>query len=640
MLRYMTVVGALCAVWAPFRSGGVPRPEADVTVIGVAVGVVLAAALTVGGRQRSTRVVAAVAGVGLAVAVWWLLVSDLLIGLTGDDLPVLAVGSLAVAVGAVGLVGRRTRAVDGSAEHRGPREDAAHQAASAEVMPEPQATPAEPSAAHLAESVAGQPAADAAGQAGEGVSGQPAEGVAGQPAEGLAGQQAEGVAGRPAERLVGPGAEGVAGLRAVSGGEVRGRSRSGGWRVRPVGVLAVVVVAVAAFLAPAGAQAVIVRSETREARDFPPGPLAERPGGRQWAWQPPADVVDVVPALHGVAVATRDGAVVALNGNDGRVEWRYARPGAPVGSLVASIDRRTVVVSFRSLHDTRAQSVVVLDADTGTPRFEMVVRSVLVETDQVMPGAQVLTLRDNEVITGYDIRDGGVRWRWSPPAGCTSWFGQVAQGRTTVLVPVECPDRLDVTALDEVTGEERWRHELRRGDTNGERQDVQLRATSDGAVVRLQTFGAQTTPDAVPNGLLDTETGRVLSRPEQSWAVRADAGVTPLVEEDEGGQVTGLLALDPTTGTTTRLSVEACPRRTADLTTRTTYVRTCEDNGRELTVVTQPLDGSPPTSTPVRLDGSGSRGRSDVRLVAAPGAIVVTRTAFGGTPAPVVGLRS
>lgn len=606
MLRYMTVVGALCAVWAPFRSGGVPRPEPDVTVIGVAVGVVLAAALAVGGRQRPTRVVAAVAGVGLAVAVWWLLVSDLLIGLTGDDLPVLAVGSLAVAVGAVGLVGRRTRAVDGSPE------DVAAQPA--------------------ADDAAGQPAADVAGQAAEGLAGHQVEGVAGQQVEGVVGQQVEGV--------VGLQAEGVSGLRAVSGGEVRGRSRSGGWRVRPVGVLAVVVVAVAAFLAPAGAQAVIVRSETREARDFPPEPLAERPGGRQWAWQPPADVVDVVPALHGVAVATRDGAVVALNGNDGRVEWRYARPGAPVGSLVASIDRRTVVVSFRSLHDTRAQSVVVLDADTGTPRFEMVVRSVLVETDQVMPGAQVLTLRDNEVITGYDIRDGGVRWRWSPPAGCTSWFGQVAQGRTTVLVPVECPDRLGVTALDEVTGEERWRHELRRGDTNGERQDVQLRATSDGAVVQLRTFGAQTTPDTVPNGLLDTETGRVLSRPEQSWTVRADAGVTPLVEEDEGGQVTGLLALDPTTGATTRLSVEACPRRTADLTTSTTYVRTCEDNGRELTVVTQPLDGSPPTSTPVRLDGSGSRGRSDVRLVAAPGAIVVTRTAFGGTPAPVVGLRS
>lgn len=599
MLRYLTVVGALCAAWAPFRSGGVPRPEADVTVIGLAVGVVLAAALAVGGG-RSARVFAAVAGAGSAGAVWWLLVSDLLIGLTGDDLPVLAVGSLAVAVGAIGLAGQRPQPVDGpvnqpapvgsgqpappirsSAEHQAPVADAAeHPAGSAGTRPGPQAQPAEDDAAQSTE---GEPAA--------------------------------------------------------SGDHVTRQARSGGWRVRPVGVLAVVVVVVAAFLAPVGAQAVIVRSETRDARGFPAEPLVEQPGGRQWAWQPPADVVEVVPVLHGVAVATRDGAVVALNGADGRVEWRYARPGAPIGSLVASIDRRTVVVSFRSVHDTRAQSVVVLDADTGAPRFEMVVRSVLVETDQVMPGTRVLTVRDQEVITGYDLGDGGSRWHWSPPAGCTSWFGQVAWGRTTVLVPVECADTLGVTALDEATGRERWRHEVRRGDANGERQDIRLRATPDGAVVLFQTFGARDTPDAVPNGLLDTETGRVLTRPERPWTVRADAGVTPLVEQAEAGQVTDLLALDPTTGATTPLSIEACPRRTADLTTRTTYVRACEDNGRELTVVTQPLDGSPPTSTPVRLDGSGSRGRRDVRLVSAPGAIVVTRTTFGGTPAPVVGLR-
>ncbi|ROP35452.1 PQQ-binding-like beta-propeller repeat protein [Saccharothrix texasensis] len=529
MLRYMTAVGALCAAWAPFRSGGVPRPEADVTVIGLAVGVVLTALPVIGGG-RAVRVFAAVAGVGLAVAVGWLLVADLLIGLTGDDLPVLAVGSVAVAVGAIGSAGRR-------------EED-------------------------------------------------------------------------PAAR----------------------RAWSGGWRVRPAGVLAAALVVVAAVLAPAGAHAAIVRSDTRDARDFPPEPVVEQPGTRQWAWQPPAEVVDVVPVLHGVAVATRDGAVVALSGVDGRVDWRYARPGAPVGSLVASADRRTVVVSFRSAHDTRAQSVVVLDADTGAPRSEVVLRSALVETDQVRPGARVLTVRDEEVVTGYDLAGGGSRWRWSPPAGCTSWFGQVAWGRTTVLVPVECADTLGVTALDEATGRERWRHEVRRADANGERQDIRLGATPDGDVVLFQTFGARATPDAVPNGLLDAETGRVLTRPERPWTVRADAGATPLVEEADGGRVTGLLALDPATGATTRLSIDACPRRTADLTTRTTYVRACEDNGRELTVVTQPLTGSSPTSTPVRLDGSGSRGRSDVRLVAAPGAIVVTRTTFGGTPAPVVGL--
>ncbi|TQM77966.1 putative pyrroloquinoline-quinone binding quinoprotein [Saccharothrix saharensis] len=527
MLRYMAVVGALCAACAPFLSGGVPRPDVDAAVIGAAVGVVLAALLAVVG-DRAARVVAVVAAVCSAAAVWWLLASDLLIGLTGADLPVLAVGSLAVAVGAVGLVGRRPEA----------------------------------------------------------------------------------------------------------GGDRRGR-----WRVRPSGVAAAVVVAVAAWFAPVGAEAVIVRSETRDARDFAPEPLVERPGGRQWAWQPPADVVDVAPIPHGVAVATRDGAVVGLNGTDGRVEWRYARPGAPVGAVVASVDRRTVVVTFRSVHDTRAQSVVVLDADTGTPRFGMVVRSVLVETGQVQPGARSLTVRDGEVVTGYDVVNGEPRWRWSPPDGCTSWFGQVAWGRTTVLVPTVCAGTLGVTALDEATGEQRWQHEVPRVEADDERQDVRLHGTPDGSVVLFQAFGAARTPDAVPDGVLDADTGRVLSRPERPWTVRTDVGVTPLVEDSEGGRVTGLAALDPATGATTPLPVDDCPLRTADLTTATTYVRACADNGRELTLVTHPLDSSPPTSTPVRLDGSGARGRPDVLLVAAPGALVVTRTSFGGTPAPVVGLR-
>ncbi|PSL57506.1 putative pyrroloquinoline-quinone binding quinoprotein [Saccharothrix carnea] len=564
MLRYMTVVGALCAGVAPFLSGGVPRPEADPAVIGSAVGVVLAAALAVGGG-RARRVFAAVAGTGLAVTVWWLLVSDLLVGLTGHDLPVLAVGSLAVAVGAIESAVRRTSAVPDRA----------------------------------------------------------------------AGTERAGTGEAPGAVPVASGDE-VA--RAGSGDQPGRAVGSGGWRVRPVGVVAVLVVAVAAVFAPVVAEGVIVRSETRDARDFAAEPVVERPGGGQWAWQPAADVVDVVPVLHGVAVATRDGAVVGLNGTDGRVEWRYARPGAPVGEVVASVDRRTVLVSFRSLRDTRKQAVVVLDADTGTPRFEKVVRSVSVETGQLMLGTRMLTIRDHEVITGYDVVDGGSRWQWSPPEGCTTWFGQVVRGRTTVLVPVVCADTLGVTALDEVTGRERWRHELRRGDSGGERPDVQLHGTANSSIALLQIFGAQPTPDAVPNGLLDTETGRVLSRPERPSNVRTDVGVTPLLEEHEGGQVTGSLALDPATGATTRLSIEHCPRRTADVTTSTTYVRACADNGRELTVVTQPLDGSAPTSTPVRLDGSGSRARSDVRLVAAPGAIVLTRTAFGGTAAPVVGL--
>jgi hypothetical protein len=205
-----------------------------------------------------------------------------------------------------------------------------------------------------------------------------------------------------------------------------------------------------------------------------------------------------------------------------------------------------------------------------------------------------------------------------------------------VLVPVECPDRLGAVALDEVTGQERWRHEVPLGPADGERQDVLLRATRDGSVMSLRVVATRAAAGSVVNGLLDAETGRVLTRPAPASAVRTDLGVTPLVEEQEGARVTAVHAIDPATGVTTPLAADVCPGRAADTTTGTTYLRACGDNGRELTVVTQSLDGSPPTSTPVRLDGSGVL--PEVRLVAAPGAIVVTRTAFGGTPAPVVGL--
>lgn len=614
MLRYVAVVGALCAGWAPFRSGGVPRPEVDAAVVGLAVAVVLVAASALGGGRR-TRVCAALVGGVAAVAVWWLLVDDLRGGLTGDDLPVLAVGSLAVALAAIGLTARRE--------------------------PEAHAEPA--GTGSPADSPVDGPTDGSTNSPTGSLADRPTHSPADEPADS---RRAANPTDGPAEAGHGPEERGgtAGGSRpGPPGSPTAGHSqpnRAARWRLRPAGAVAAVLVVAAAVLAPAAADAVITRSETRDARDYEPEPVAERPGDRQWAWQPPADVVDVVTVRHGVAVAMRDGAVVALNGDDGRVEWRYARPGAPVGVLLASMDRRTVVVSYRSLHDTRAQQVVVLDADTGTPRFDLVIRSVLVETGQLMPGERVLALRDGELVTGYDVLTGEVRWRWSPPAGCASWFGQVVWGRTTVLVPVECPDALGVVAVDEATGRERWRHEVPRAESNGERQDVLLRGTRDGSAAYLRVFGARPDPDAVPDGLLDAETGRVLARPEQPWTVRTELGVTPLLEQEQAaGPGTDLRALDPTTGATTPLSVDACPARTADLTTRTAYVRACADNGRELTLVTQSLDGSPPTSTPVRLDGSGSPARTDVRLVAAPGAIVVARTAFGGTPAPVVGLK-
>ncbi|MFD7660593.1 PQQ-binding-like beta-propeller repeat protein, partial [Actinosynnema sp. NPDC059797] len=484
MLRYMTLVGALCAATAPFLPGGVPRPEPDAVLIGLAAGVVVAALVGLG----RARVVGGLLGVGIAVAALVLLWLDVRTGLTGVDLPVLAVGAVAVAVGAF----------------------------------------------------------------------------------------------RSLER-----------------------------RVRPVGVAAALVVAAAAAVAPSGVEALVVEAEARDARDFEPEPVAERPGGRQWAWRPTSDVVGVVAAGHGVAVGLREGAVVALHGPDGREDWRYARPGARVGAVAASMDRRTVVVAFGSPDDTRAQLVVVLDADTGTVRWQVTLRSVLVEVGELAPGTRTLAVRDREVVTAYDLDTGQVRWTWTAPQGCESLYTLPARGRTTVPVVQECAGELVLVALDEVTGHERWRHAAPSGAPDGEVANVILLGSPDGSVLSARMAGG---------GLFDAETGKALAQPGAPWTARVDIGPTPLLEQEDAGRSTALAALDPRTGDVTPLSVEACPGRVADATTATAYLRACGDTGRELTVVTQPLDGSPPTSAPVLLDGSGSR--SDVRLVAAPGAVV------------------
>ncbi|RKT54897.1 PQQ-binding-like beta-propeller repeat protein [Saccharothrix australiensis] len=518
MLRYLSLVGALCGVVAPFLPGGAGRSYAvDRPVIAAAVGLVAVAALGLA-DARAVRVTAAVGAAAALGVVLRVLVVDLGTGLTGPRLPVLAVGAAAVAVAAW--------------------------------------------------------------------------------------------AGRVGGRL--------------------------GWRARPVGVLAAVLAVAAAVVAPLATRAVVVDSLVRDARAFDAPAVVERPTGGQWSWQPDADVAGLVAAGHGVVVATADGSVVALDGADGREQWRHTRRGARIGTLVASMDRATVVVTFRSLLDTTAQLLVALDADTGAVRFEEVVPSVQAETDGIVPGTRTLALRDGESVVGHDLLTGEERWRWSPPEGCGAPYTPTVRGRTTVFAAVECDDVLRLSALDESTGRERWGHQVDLRPPDGERQDLHLRGTADGSVVWARFATGRARPGAVTDGLFDAEDGTPLARPDPAWVVRAEVGARVLLEEQDSSAVRAIHAFDVATGGTTALDVAACPHRAADATTSTTYLRVCGDTGREVTVLVQGLDGAPPTAVPVRLDGSGSR--SALLLTPAPGAIVLTRAAHGGTPAPVVGL--
>jgi hypothetical protein len=297
--------------------------------------------------------------------------------------------------------------------------------------------------------------------------------------------------------------------------------------------------------------------------------------------------------------------------------------------LVASVDRKTVVATFGNGRDTRQQLMVVFDADTGGVRFSRLVRGVLAEIDDIVPGTGTVALRDGGVVVGYDLMTGERRWRWEPSGGCGWVYAKAVRGRSTVLVAEECADRVSVVALDEVTGGRRWEHRVPLAGNGGERRDVFLEGAPDGSVVWVRVVTVDVAPGAVTDGVFDAETGVVVARPGPEWWVRPELGPRVVVEREADGVVAALDGLVP-------LDRGACARVADEATTATTYLRACDDNGREVSVVAQGLDGSPAARTLVRLDGSGSR--ADVHLVPAPGAIVVARSAYGGTPAPVIGL--
>ncbi|MBW4718437.1 outer membrane protein assembly factor BamB family protein [Saccharothrix obliqua] len=589
MVRCTTFVGLVCAAVAPFLPGGAGRPQpVDEVVIGLAVGLAAAVALSFT-RPPVTRVVAVVGAVAVLAATADLLADDLGSGLTAARLPVLAVGALAVAAGAAFAAGQRTRAPNTPGTS-----DSSDTPGTPRTSDSPQ-TPGSPETSDSSSGLGTPRTSDSA------------------------------AAGARRGRWVRPRTPGP-----TEAGARRGP------RVRVPDVVVAVGMAAAAVVAPDVARASVVDSQPRDERLAEPPPLVDRLTGRQWSWQPAADVVDVVAAGHGVVVGVNDGSVVALDGPDGNEQWRYARRDGKVASVTASPDRRAVVVSYRSRTDSRALLLVVLDAGTGVVRFEKVVPVALVDREGPVPGTRVLALRDHDAITAYDLLTGDEKWRWTAPGGCGSPYTRPARGKSTVFAAVECPDLLRVVALDEGTGVERWKHELATG-PGDERQDVRLDATTDGAALSVRVFTSRSLPPgAVTSGVFDAETGAVLARPDRRWTVRTRTGPRVLLEVQDGATPTETHVLDLTSGESTPLDTAACAQRVADATTSGSYLRACDDTGRDLKIVTQDLAGGTPVTTPVRLDGSGASAKT--ALVAAPGAVVVTRTSLGGTPAPVVGL--
>ncbi|KOX17920.1 hypothetical protein ADK67_37660 [Saccharothrix sp. NRRL B-16348] len=291
---------------------------------------------------------------------------------------------------------------------------------------------------------------------------------------------------------------------------------AGSWRVRPLGVLGAVVVVGAAVVAPGVVEAAAVRSEVRGAWAEPPRPVVELAGTKRWKWQPPARLVGVVAAGHGVAVGTEDGAVVGLDGADGRPQWRYARSGALLLSVSASPDRRSVLALFDRDRQPPRRLLVALDADTGTPRFERAMKGRDLDVNLFVGATAVLTA-DSGGVSADDQGTGEERWRWRQPDGCRA--SVAGTGPAGVTVAVWCDDRLTVVGLAEDTGHERWRH-----DVTAER-GAEVVTTTDGSVAHVRLSGPS------PDVLVDVGSGRLTRLVDPPAAVDVEFGPAPVLRD-------------------------------------------------------------------------------------------------------------
>lgn len=367
-----------------------------------------------------------------------------------------------------------------------------------------------------------------------------------------------------------------------------------------------VVVLVAAAVA-GGLLAPRLPVRASEAAAVEPPPLAAEPGERRWTWSTSNAVRGVVAAGAGVVVAVDGGEVTALDGRTGAVRWRYARPGALVRAMVSTPDLATVVAAFApgGGRVTGSALLVVLDAITGGVLRESIVDDLesLVLTDSA------LVTQDNGTIRATDLRTGADRWTWSAPAGCVLPSRHPRGGAEVVLTAVRCGERAGVVALDERTGERRWRHltDAPPGD---------LVTSRDGAVVLAQGL------------LLRTGDGTELTEVDRAAVV--DAGARPLLTGEPSDEV-GPEIVDPATGERTELPRVTCEDPRADTTTESVYLRVCGPDA-DADLVWQDFAGAGEvTRTPIGWGASTSArstllgGRAHAVVLPAPGAIVVAR---------------
>ncbi|TDD12712.1 hypothetical protein E1292_00090 [Nonomuraea deserti] len=377
-----------------------------------------------------------------------------------------------------------------------------------------------------------------------------------------------------------------------------------------------------------------------------------------WRWQTPdgAPAYDVAVAGAGLVVRVTDG-VVALDSVTGRERWHYRRPGSFATGFRASPDGSTVTI--RS-----AQRTVLLDAYTGVVLAEH--WKGWVDENPWLNSTGVVTSSPGHpraklwpgTLTGWQPTASEPAWHYSPPQGCLTGMNSdehrfLTMARDVFAQIIICAPRIEqksrdidywygssaftiaVLGLDPATGAEVWRREQkvsaspesveihRSEDAEalsvvwGEREGMVLEQASGKVLARQRVTGSFSTKGFldVVNGMNDDDEWTSRWKPFGMGAVkRASFSLAGLRRSRTSDIESAQLPLDDS------LAVA--------------YLSWDSREKMKATVLVTPWDTSETKRITVGLP-ERRLPREPVRLLPAPGAVVVTQSASSD----VVGLE-
>jgi hypothetical protein len=432
---------------------------------------------------------------------------------------------------------------------------------------------------------------------------------------------------------------------AVAAGALLGRRTAGGWRRLPAAgaFLLVLVLAVPLMLV-----APDVRVDATTAHGVKAAHVPATVSSVAWSTEVDEQVRDIVAAGTGVVLLLDDG-VMAIDGPTGDVRWTRTRHGATAVRVDASPDGATVLVQYRP-RDGFAMRREVVDAVTGQLRYTVddVAKGAGRRVLAPMTNTSYIAANDDESeFYGYSLTDHRKLWTYPAPRGC--WIKPDHSAQFTIstglLLPIVCAGdattELRYVLVDGTTGKVRWEHRMRWDEPSSD-IDVMADLAPDGRFLAVDVYSP-----ATGQAVIDTATGTAVPAPMPLALRTAGIGIrqpaggeSQLIDVTTGRQLASTTAIRACLSSNHGVSLESGP---VCVDPALDSFDGLVDSGRiELAVGT--LAGGELRSVPVTLGGpfdSSRLGDDEIRLVAAPGAVVVTT---GMSPAEgghvtVVGLR-